>query len=35
MSQDCPLPSKSEFKKQLKGSYHGYQEENSGLEMVI
>ena len=35
MSQDCPLPPKSEFKKQLKGSYHGYQEENSGLEMVI
>ena len=26
MFQDCPLPPKSEFKKQPKGSYQGYQE---------
>ena len=31
MSQDCPLPPK----KQPKGSYQGYQEQNSGVEMVI
>ena len=35
MFQDCPLPPKSEFKKQPKGSYQGYQEQNSGVEMVI
>ena len=35
MSQDCPLPPKSKFKKQPKGSYQGYQEQNSGVEMVI
>ena len=26
ISQDCHLPPKSEFKKQPKGSYQGYQE---------
>ena len=35
MSQDCHLPPKSEFEKQPKGSYQGYQEQNSGVEMVI
>ena len=35
MSQDCHLPPKSEFKKQPKVSYQGYQEKNSGVEMVI
>ena len=35
MSQDCPLPTKSKFKKQPKGSYQDYQEQNSCVEMVI
>ena len=35
MSQDCHLPPKTEFKKQPKGSYQGYREQNSGAEMVI
>ena len=35
MSQYCPIPPKSKFKKQSEGSYQAYQEQNSGLEMVI
>ena len=34
MFQDCPLPPKSEFKKLPKGSYQGYQDQNSGVETV-
>ena len=35
MSQDCSLPPKSEFKKQPKGNYQCYWEQNSGVEMLI
>ena len=35
MSQGSLLPPKNEFKKQPKGSYQAYQEQNSGVEMVI
>ena len=35
MFQNCPLPFKSKFKKQPNRSYQGYQEQDSGVEMVI
>ena len=35
MFQHCPLPSKSELKKQPKGSYQSYQEQNSGSKMMV
>ena len=35
MLQDCPLTPKAAFKKNEKGFYEGYQESNTGVELVM
>ena len=35
MLQDCPLPSKAMFKKEKKGCYKGYMDEESGVIVVM
>ena len=35
MLQDCPLPSKAMFKKEKKGCYKGYTDEESGVIVAM